>query len=127
VLNRFPVFRGHGRAACAGLLGAAALTLGLMTPASAQSLGVVQWQDYQTKFCLYIVGADAYATRCSVTGTAGEWEIWAGSYDYTFQNEYTNDCLDSNYSNPANPAVGAVYNSSCDGADTYQNWTPLES
>lgn len=42
----------------------------------------------------------------------------------TFLSNYqTNLCLDSNGSDPAYPAVGAVYTDPCNGGNTYQNWS----
>lgn len=41
---------------------------------------------------------------------------------FNFIDAQTGLCLDSNYSNPAYPAVGAVYTDSCNGG-TYQRWT----
>jgi hypothetical protein len=82
-------------------------------------------KDYQTGFCLQLWETGVYTSRvCDSANAAQSWELWAGAYDYTFQNEQVGTCLDSNYSDPSNPAVGAVYTSACDGDDTYQNWTP---
>ena len=69
----------------------------------------------------------AYFNSCSPIGT-NTYQLWVDNDDGTIRDLQTGKCLDSNYSNPANPSVGAVYTLPCNlgnngySSNQYQQW-----
>jgi hypothetical protein len=55
-------------------------------------------------------------------GAYQDWYVGGQGPGATVQDGQTGLCLDSNYSNPSDPVVGAVYTDPCNWNNTYQNW-----
>jgi hypothetical protein len=99
-----------------------------------QSGSLISLSDHQTGLCLdsnysnpaYPATGAVYTDPCN-GGTYQQWfidfpnEVPPANDPLTIVDNQTGLCLDSNYSNPAYPATGAVYSDPCNGG-TYQQW-----
>jgi hypothetical protein len=94
--------------------------------------GTVTLTDVQTGYCLdsNSLNPDVPATGRVYTDpcNGGVYQQWyvgpsaaSGDRDWFFQDAATGLILDSNYSNPDDSAVGAVYTDPCNGGP-YQQW-----
>jgi hypothetical protein len=138
-LTRFRALspRRHWRAACATLLGAAALTIGLtaapaaahasVTPALPVPEYYLPYSDYATGYCLDSDSAgDAFTYPCSAGNEDAnqDWAYYLTGYTSTLNDLGTGRCLDGgDIASSFGPGTYTVYTSLCDGADTYQNWS----
>jgi hypothetical protein len=79
-------------------------------------------QDAQTNLCLDDNSGTVQTDQCGADGSQ-QWSVMAaGNPEVVIANVQTGLCLNSNYQNPADPSVGAIFTSTCDGSNPSQYW-----